>query len=66
MGISASTISMFIGLISAIVAVFTIIKIIVRDKNAENITIRKSTGETLTVSKTYNREQSKRLLEFMK
>lgn len=66
MEISASTISIGIAAVSAIIAVFTLIRLYIKLKNSKNITITKSTGERITISKDYSREQSKRLLEFMK
>jgi len=66
MEISASTISTGIAVLSAIIAAFTLISLFVKLKNSKNITITKSTGERITISKDYNREQSKKLLEFMK
>ena len=66
MTVNSTTISLAIALVSAVIAIATIVNIILRIRNSKNITIKKKTGETITFSKTYNREQSKKLLEFMK
>jgi hypothetical protein len=66
MAISASMISAAIAIISATIALWTITNIFLKVRNSKNITITKSSGERITISKNYNREQSKRLLEFMK
>jgi hypothetical protein len=66
MEITALTISAAIGVISAAVAIWTIIVLFIKVRNSKNVTITKSTGETITFSKKYNREESKKLLEFMK
>ena len=64
--ITASTISTAIAVISAIIALITIIRLFIKVRNSKNITITKNSGERITISKSYDREQSKRLLEFMK
>jgi len=64
--ITASTIATTIAVISAIIAIWTITKIFIKVRNSTNITITKSSGERITISKDYNREQSRKLIEFMK
>ena len=66
MEITTLTISAAIGVISAAVAIWTMIVLFIKVRNSKNVTITKSTGETITFSKKYNREESKKLLEFMK
>ena len=66
MVITASTISTAIAVISAGIAIWTITKLFIKVRNSKNITITKSNGERITISKNYNREQSKKLIEFMK
>ena len=66
MEITALTISAAIGFISAIIAIWTMVILFIKVRNSKNVTITKSTGETITFSKKYNREESKKLLEFMK
>ncbi len=63
---TASIISVAIAVASAIVAFATLVQLFIKVKNSENITIKKSNGDAITISKHYNREQSKKLLEFMK
>jgi len=65
MVITASTIATAIAVISAVIAIWTIAGLFIKIRNAKNITITKSTGERITISKNYNREQSKKLIEFM-
>jgi hypothetical protein len=66
MVITASTIATAIVVISAVIAIWTITKLFIKVRNSKNITITKSSGERITISKKYNREQSKKLIEFMK
>ena len=66
MVITASTIATAIAVISAVIAIWTIAGLFIKIRNAKNITITKSTGERITISKNYDREQSKKLIEFMK
>jgi hypothetical protein len=63
----ASIISGSVGVISALVVVWTIIRHHYKVRNAKSVTItKKVSGETITFSKTYNRQDSKKILDFMK
>jgi hypothetical protein len=64
MVITASTISIAIAVISAVIAFGLIFRIFFKIKNSENITITKTNGEQITISRNYSREQSKKLLKF--
>lgn len=64
---TASIISAIIVALSTIVAVWTIITFYLKVRNSKNITFtKKDNGEKITISQSYNREDSKRLMEFMK
>ena len=66
MVITASTIATAIAVISAVIAIWTIARLFIKIWNSKNITITKSTVERISIYKNYNREQSKKLIEFMK
>jgi len=61
-----SIISLIIAAVSAIIATWTIINLYVRMRRSKNVMITKSNGETIIMSKSYNREDSRRFLEFIK
>lgn len=64
---TATIISAAIAAISAIVAIWTVVVLYLKIKNSKNITFtKKVNGEKITISQIYNREDSKRLMEFMK
>ncbi len=64
---TATIISAAIVVISAIVAIWTIVSLYLKVRNSKNITFtKKDTGERITISQNYNREDSMRLMEFMK
>jgi len=64
---TASIISAIVVALSTIVAIWTIITLYLKVRNSKNITFtKKDNGEKITISQSYNREDSKRLMEFMK
>ncbi len=64
---TASIISAIVVALSTIVAIWTIITLYLKVRNSKNITFtKKDNGEKITISQSYNREDSRRLMEFMK
>lgn len=64
---TASIISAIVVALSTIVAIWTIITFYLKVRNSKNITFtKKDNGEKITISQSYNRADSKRLMEFMK
>lgn len=59
-------ISAIIAVVSAIIAITTIIKSYLRVKNSKNITLTKRDGSKLTVHTQYNKADSRRMIEFIK
>jgi hypothetical protein len=63
--ITSTIIVLTIAGISAIVAISTIVKLYLKAKHPKKVTVTKPNGERITVSTSYNREDSKRWLEFI-
>lgn len=62
---TGSIINIALLVISSLVAVFSIAKALITSFKSENITItNKNTGKSVTISKHYNKEDSKKLMEF--